>query len=144
MTPDATIYYDEAGVQRGRTFFCLQDLPKIFDTRKDKDEFSSLFPIRASLQANADHEGGFAIKASVVPGLIFSLDRGDVELIVYRYLPAYLPQESVRKAIRANPTTVLPRLGHAPLHATEPEQTASQHKSYIATDGAIIHKRYEQ
>ena len=132
-----TIYYDEAGVQRGRTFFCLQDLPKIFDTRKDKDEFSSLFPIRASLQANADHEGGFAIKASVVPGLIFSLDRGDVELIVYRYLPAYLPQESVRKAIRANPTTVLPRLGHAPLHATEPEQTASQHKSYIATDGAI-------
>src|SRR2546427_590314 len=31
------IYYDEAGVQRGRTFFCLQDLPKIFDTRKDKE-----------------------------------------------------------------------------------------------------------
>ena len=36
-----------------------------------KDEFSPLFPIRASLQKNADHEGGFAIRASVVPGFIF-------------------------------------------------------------------------
>ncbi len=132
-----TIYYDEAGVQRGRTFFCLQDLPKIFGPQKGKDEFSSLFPIRASLQKNADHEGSFAIKASVVPGLYFSLDRGDVELIVYRYLPAYLPQEGLRKAIKTNPETVLPRLNHAPLFAAEPEPTASQHKSYISTDGAI-------
>ena len=132
-----TIYYDEAGVQRGRTFFCLQDLPKIFNSRSVKDEFSSLFPIKASLQRNADHEGGFAIKASVVPGLSFSLDRKDIEVIVYRYLPAYLPQENLRKAIKANPTTELPLLNHAPLFATESVLTASHHKSYIATDGAI-------
>ena len=132
-----TIYYDEAGVQRDRTFFCLQDLPRIFDPKAGKDEFSSLFPIRASLQKNADHEGGFAIKPSVVPGLYFSLDRKDIELIVYRYLPAYLPQESLRKAIKANPKAELPLLSHAPLFATEPAQTAGQHTSYIATDGAI-------
>jgi hypothetical protein len=132
-----TIYYDEAGVQRDRTFFCLQDLPRIFDPKAGKDEFSTLFPIRASLQKNADHEGGFAIKPSVVPGLYFSLERKDIELIVYRYLPAYLPQESLRKAIKANPKAELPLLSHAPLFATEAAQTASQHKSYIATDGAI-------
>ena len=132
-----TIYYDEAGVQRDRTFFCLQDLPRIFDPKAGKDEFSPLFPIRASLQKNADHEGGFAIKPSVVPGLYFSLDRKDVELIVYRYLPAYLPQESLRKAIKVNPTAELPLLNHAPLFATEPVQTVAQHTSYIATDGAI-------
>jgi hypothetical protein len=132
-----TIYYDEAGVQRDRTFFCLQDLPRIFDPKAGKDEFSSLFPIRASLQKNADHEGGFAIKPSVVPGLYFSLERKDIELIVYRYLPAYLPQESLRKAIKTNPKGELPLLSHAPLFATEPAQTASQHTSYIATDGAI-------
>lgn len=133
-----TIYYDEAGVQRDRTFFCLQDLPRIFDPKAAKDEFSSLFPIRASLQKNADHEGGFAIKPSVVPGLYFSLERKDIELIVYSYLPAYLPQESLRKAIKANPKAELPLLNHAPLFAVEPVQTASQHKSYIATDGAIV------
>jgi hypothetical protein len=132
-----TIYYNEAGVQFDRSFFCLQDLPKIFAGQSLKDEFSSLFPIRASLQGNADHEGGFAIKASVVPGLYFSLDRKDIELIVYRYLAAYLPQDSLRKAIKENPTTELPLLNHAPLFAAEPAQTASQHKSYIATDGAI-------
>ena len=136
-----TIYYNEAGVQLDRSFFCLQDLPKIFgpqDVEQDvKDEFSALFPIRASLQSNADHEGGFAIKASVVPGLSFSLERKDVELIVYRYLPAYLPQDSLRKAIREHPKTELPLLDHAPLFATEAVQTASQHRSYIATDGAI-------
>jgi hypothetical protein len=132
-----TIYYDEGGVQRDRSFFCLQDLPRIFGPHKDKDEYSSLFPIRASLQKNADHEGGFEIKASVVPGHYFSLDRKDIELIVYRYLPAYLPQESLRKAIKANPEAEIPLLHHAPLFATEPAQTASQHKSYIATDGAV-------
>ena len=132
-----TIYYDEAGVQRDRTFFCLQDLPRIFDPKAGKDEFSSLFPIRASLQKNADHEGGFAIKPSVVPGLYFSLDRKDIELIVYRYLPAYLPQESLRKALKANPKAELPLLNHAPLFATESAQAAARHSSYIATDGAI-------
>ena len=132
-----TIYYDEAGVQRDRTFFCLQDLPRIFDPKAGEDEFSSLFPIRASLQKNADHEGGFAIKPSVVPGLYLSLDRKDIELIVYRYLPAYLPQESLRKAIKADPKAELPLLSHAPLFATEPAQTAAQHSSYITTDGAV-------
>ena len=132
-----TIYYDEAGTQLDRTFFCLQDLPKIFGLQNAKDEFSSLFPIRASLQKNANHEGDFEIKASVVPGLYFSLDRKDVELIVYRYLPAYLPQDSLRKTIKENPEAEMPLLNHAPLFATEPAQTASQHKSYIATDGAI-------
>jgi len=38
-----TIYYDEAGVQRGRTFFCLQDLPKIFDTARTRTSFRRCF-----------------------------------------------------------------------------------------------------
>ena len=132
-----TIYFDEAGVQRDRTFFCLQDLPKIFGDHAANDEFSPLFPIRASLQKNADHEGGFAIRPSVVPGQFFSLDRRDVEVIVYRYLPAYLPQDRLRKAIRSDPRAIMPLLSDAPLFATEPKTTASQHRSYIATDGAI-------
>ncbi len=94
-----TIYYDEAGVQRDRSFFCLQDLPKIFGPHKDKDEFSSLFPIRASLQKNADHEGGFAIKASVVPGLYFSLDRKDIEVIDACQHDYYLKNAPVPKTI---------------------------------------------
>ena len=72
-----------------------------------------------------------------MPGLYFSLDRKDVELIVYRYLPVYLPQDSLRKTIKENPEAEMPLLNHAPLFATESAQTASQHKSYIATDGAI-------
>jgi hypothetical protein len=133
-----TIYYDEQGVQRDRTFFCLQDLPRIFGPRQiDADKFSQLFPIRASLQKNANHEGDFRIKPTVVPGLFFTLGREDVEVIVYRYLPAYLPQDSLRKAIREHPESELPLLGHAPLFAAEPVQSASEHRSYIATDGAI-------
>jgi hypothetical protein len=133
-----TIYYDEQGVQRDRTFFCLQDLPEIFGPRQiNKDKFSPLFPIRASLQKNASHEGDFRIKATVVAGLFFTLDREDIEVIVYRYLPAYLSQNSLRKAIRENPQSEMPLLGHAPLFAAESAQTASQHRSYIASDGAI-------
>ena len=45
------------------------------------------------------------------------LERKDIELIVYRYLPAYLPQESLRKAIKANPKTAMVRLNDAPLFA---------------------------
>jgi hypothetical protein len=49
----------------------LQDLPKIFGRPQvDKDEFSPLFPIRASLQRNANHEGDFRIKPTVVPGVL--------------------------------------------------------------------------
>jgi len=46
-------------------------------------------------------------------------------------------QSELAEAIKANPTAELPLLHHAPLFATEPVQTASQHRSYLATDGAI-------
>ncbi len=133
-----TIYFDAQGVQKDRTFFCLQDLPKIFGPLQKKgDEFEHLFPIRASLQKNADHEGAFDIRPSVVFGQSVSLERADVELIVYRYLPAYLAQDNLRQAIQKNPKTMAGLFGHAPLYATEAPEQASKHVSFIATDGAI-------
>ena len=133
-----TIYFDQTGKQLDRTFFCLQDLPKIFGREKKKDdEFDRLFPIRASLQKNPDHEGGFDIVKSVARGKSVSIDRDDFELLVYRYLPAYLPQDTLRKTIQENRATVFPLLSHAPLFASELTATAAGHRSYMKSEGAI-------
>lgn len=136
-----TIYFDENGKQLDRTFFCLADLPRIFgDKKKSGDEFEKLFPIRASLQKNPDHEGGFDIEKSVARGKYISLNRDDVELLVYRYLPAYLPQDLLRKAIQEKKEQIIPLLSHAPISQNEEIALASQRKSYMTVDGSIFSK----
>lgn len=133
-----TIDFDEKREMRGRTFFCLQDLPKIFGAPPGaRDEFDRLFPIKASLQKDADHEGSFAIAPSVVLNEYFVLERKDVSIIVYRYLPAYLAQNTFRAALKKNPDELLMRIGHAPIRFDEGSAQASKHVSYGFTDGAI-------
>ncbi len=135
-----TIYYDDANSKKqlDRSFFCLSDLPKIFGSGKKKgDEFEKLFPIRASLQKDADFEGAFDIEKSIYPGGHFTIEREDVELVVYRYLPSYLEQASFRKALKENSRQIVPLLSDAPLYATEPIELASKRKSFAQTDGAI-------
>ena len=134
-----TVYFDDqTGKQLGRTFWCLYDNEKIFGPRPaNGDVFDQLFPIRASLLKNPDHEGDFGVEKPKYPGGHFTLARDDFELLVYRYLPAYLPQEELRKAIRSRKTAETRLFAHAPLAANEPEATAATHVSYAATDGAI-------
>lgn len=96
-----TIYFDKSGKQVDRTFFCLTDLKKIFGPEQKKgDPFEKLFPIRASWQKNADFEGAFPIKETVVPEDPLVIERKDVEIVLYRYLPSYLEQTSLRKALK--------------------------------------------
>lgn len=144
LTPAVTtIYYDDADSKKqlDRTFFCLTDLPKIFgDQKKRGDEFDALFPIRASLQKDADFEGAFEIEKSIYPGGHFTIERDDVELMIYRYLPSYLEQQAFRKAIKERAAEVVPLLSHAPVYATEPVEKASARKSFPQTDGAIATK----
>lgn len=139
LTPAfTTIYYDDndSKKQLDRTFFCLTDLPKIFGDKKKKgDEFEKLFPIRASLQKDADFEGAFEIEKSIYPGGHLTIERDDVELIVYRYLPSYLEQQAFRKAIKTKPKEVVPLLFHAPSFATDTVSEASKKVKYASTDG---------
>jgi hypothetical protein len=131
-----TIDFDDQKKQRGRTFFCLADLPKIFGKARQRgDAFEKLFPIKASLQKDADHEGSFEIGKSVVVGAYFTIARADVELLLYRYLPGYLAQDELKKALKERPGEIRPRLEHSPVLATEPEATAKAHVSYARTDG---------
>lgn len=136
-----TIYYKDK-VENGkpeqldRTFFCLQDLARIFNGQNKTDSFTSLFPIRASLLKNADWDTDFDFLKTYYPGAHFTLNREDFEIVVYRYLPSYLAQEGFRKAIKVDPAQVVPRLTHAPLYATEPSDTASRHKTFYQTEGA--------
>lgn len=133
-----TIYFDESGKQLDRTFFCLPDLNKIFGKEKRKDdEFEKLFPIRASLQKNPDHEGSFEIQASVVKGKHLTLARDDFELLFQRYLPAYLPQDSLRKAIKLKGNSLVSMFTHSPLAANEAVETASKRRPYMASDGSL-------
>ncbi len=139
-----TIYFDDANSKKqlDRSFFCLSDLPKIFGNEKKKgDEFEKLFPIRASLQKDADFEGAFDIEKSIYPGGHFTIERDDVELVVYRYLPSYLEQASFRKALKENSGQILPLLSDAPLYATESAELASKRKSFAQTDGAIADRK---
>ncbi len=125
-----TIYFDESGKQVDRTFFCLHDLPKIFSGgTSSKDAFDRLFPIRATWQQNADFEGAFEIKKSIVPKeppLV--INRADVEILVYRYLPSYLEQASFRKYLKEHPG--VSNLSDAPLTHDESPETARTHSSY--------------
>lgn len=127
-----TIYFDKTGKQIDRTFFCLHDLKKIFGSeQKPNDAFAKLFPIRATWQKNADFEGAFPIKETVVPEDPFIIERKDVEIILYRYLPSYLEQSSFRKMIKAQGSTFTSILSHTPLQHDESGVTASNHSSYI-------------
>jgi hypothetical protein len=133
-----TIYYDDkSGAQLDRTFFCLHDLPKIFGAEKKAgDVFEKLFPLRASLLKNADHEGDFDVKKTFYPGGHLTIARDDAELLVYRYLPGYLPQKPLREAIKKNPEEMRALFKAAPLFATEPKETAVKHETFARTDGA--------
>ncbi|MGZ3743485.1 MAG: M15 family metallopeptidase [Pseudobdellovibrionaceae bacterium] len=127
-----TIYFDKTGKQVDRTFFCLHDLPKIFGSeQKSDDSFAKLFPMRASWQKNADFEGAFPIKESVVLEDPLVIERKDVELVVYRYLPSYLEQTSFRKMIKSNGSKITSILSDAPLHHDESPEKASKHSSYV-------------
>lgn len=131
-----TIWFDETGKQLDRTFWCLQDLEKIFGKEKKKDdEHEKLFPIRASLQKDPDHEGSFDIEKSVARGKFLTLSRGDFELVFSRYLPAYLPQPALRKAIRDKGEQLKKLFAHQPLTHNEPEATASGRRGYMSKDG---------
>lgn len=127
-----TIYFDKTGKQLDRTFFCLHDLKKIFGSEQNSnDAFAKLFPIRATWQKNADFEGSFPIKETVVPEDPLIIERKDVEIVLYRYLPSYLEQTSFRKMLKAQGSKFTPILSHAPNQHDEPAATASQHSSYI-------------
>ncbi|MGZ3718895.1 MAG: hypothetical protein ACXWR1_11165 [Bdellovibrionota bacterium] len=134
-----TVYFDDkTGQQLDRTFWCLYDMEKIFGGLQQKgDVFEKLFPIRASLLKNPDHEGDFNVQKPWYPGGHFTLQRADVELLVFRYLPAYLPQDELRKSIHSGKDKITRLFTHAPIAASEPEASASVRASYAATDGAI-------
>jgi D-alanyl-D-alanine dipeptidase len=138
-----TIYFKDT-VENGkpeqldRYFFCLQDLPKIFGPEKKRgDIFEDLFPMRMSLLKDPDYETDFDFEKVYYPGAHWTVDRGDVELLVYRYLPAYLEQSSFRQAILDNRKVLVPRLTHNPAFASEDPEPASRRSSFASTDGAI-------
>ncbi len=127
-----TIYYDKTGKQVDRTFFCLPDLQKIFGSeQKPNDAYSKLFPIRASWQKDADFEGAFPIKQTVVPEDPLIIERKDVEIVLYRYLPSYLEQASFRKMLKSKGSQFTSMLSHAPIRADEPMESAVNRSSYI-------------
>ncbi len=133
-----TIYFDKTGKQVDRTFFCLSDLNKIFGSeQKPGDAFAKLFPIRASWQQNADFEGAFPIKETIVPEEPLVIERKDVEIILYRYLPSYLEQSSFRKMLKKEGRKITSLLTHAPLRHDEDPKTAATHSSYIQSEGFV-------
>jgi D-alanyl-D-alanine dipeptidase len=132
-----TIYFDKSKTQLDRTFFCLTDLKKIFGPEQRPDDaFAKLFPIRASWQKDADFEGAFPIKETVVPEDPFIIDRADVEIVLYRYLPSYLEQSSFRKMLKVQGSQFTSVLSHAPIRSDEPADTAAKRSSYIKS-GAL-------
>ena len=131
-----TIYFDKAGKQVDRTFFCLHDLPKIFGAEaKNGDPFERIFPIRATWQKDADFEGAFPIKETITPDDPLVIERKDVELLVYRYLPSYLEQSGFRAYLKAHPDFIS-HLSDSPQAHDETVASAAKHRSYI-TSGAI-------
>jgi len=126
-----TIEYDQNKKKLSRTFFCLNDLPQIFGKAQKKgDAFEKLFPIKGALMMNAQHEGLFKILPNVVPGPGFSLERSDVEIVFYRYLPTYLPQKELRKSIEKDPAKIVPLFSDAPRSARE--KRPARHASIFA------------
>lgn len=127
-----TIYFDRTGKQVDRTFFCLSDLKKIFGSeQKQNDAYSKLFPIRASWQKDADFEGAFPIKQTIVPEDPLIIERKDVEIVLYRYLPSFLEQSSFRKMLKSKGSQFTSILSHAPIRADEPIESAAKRSSYI-------------
>ena len=132
MPAVTTIYFDKTGKQIDRTFFCLPDLKKIFgQEQKENDQFAKLFPIRASWQKDADFEGAFAIKPSVVPEAPLVIERRDVQIVLYRYLPSYLEQSGFRKMLKAKGGRFTSVLSHAPSRSDDTPEEAAQRSSYI-------------
>jgi D-alanyl-D-alanine dipeptidase len=130
-----TIYFDKTGKQIDRTFFCLHDLPKIFGPEaKAGDAFEKLFPIRATWQKDADFEGAFPIKETITTDDPLVIERKDVQLLVFRYLPSYLEQSGFRAYLKAHPEFIS-HLSDAPLAHDEPAATAARHHSYINSGG---------
>ncbi len=126
-----TIYFDKTGKQIDRTFFCLKDLPKIFGSeKKSGDIFEKLFPIRATWQKDADFEGTFPIKETITKDDPLIIERKDVELILYRYMPAYLEQQGFRKYLKSHPE-IISSLSHSPITHNESPATAANRKSYV-------------
>lgn len=130
-----TIWYDDSdGEQLARTFFCLHDVPEMFDGADPR--FDDQFPIGASLLKDGDHERELKIRQSHYPGGHLTLSRSDVSVPVFRYLPAYLGQDDLRAAIEADPAGTRARMDHAPAaHDESPEQAAA-HPSYLRGIGA--------
>lgn len=91
-----------------------------------------MFPIAAAFLENAQHEGIFRIRETAVRGQSLVLERDDIELLALRYLPAYLPTESLRAAVAARPA-LRERLDHGPVHPTEDPATAASHATYAAS-----------
>ena len=132
-----TIWYDDAeagGEQQSRTFFCLHDLPEMFDGAEPA--FDDQFPIGASLLKDGDHERELKIRSSHYPGGHLTLSRSDVSLAVHRYLPSYLDQGALRAAITADPAGTRARMDHAPITHDEPPEQAAGHPSYLRSVGA--------
>lgn len=130
-----TIHYADSGQQLSRTFFCLQDVPVMFEG-PDDDPHAALFPIHASLLKDAQHEGIFKIRESHHPGGFFTLSRDEVSLAVYRYLPEYLDQDALRAAIAADPQGTARRIAHAPIVHDEPESAAAARSDFRRSEGA--------
>ncbi len=127
-----TIYFDKTGKQIDRTFFCLPDLKKIFGPeQKPDDAYAKLFPIRASWQKDADFEGAFPIKQTVVPEDPLVIERKDGEIVLYRYLPSYLEQSSFRKMLKSKGSAFTALLSHAPIRADDSVENAAKRSSYI-------------
>lgn len=127
-----TIYFDKAGKQLDRTFFCLSDLKKIFGPeQQSQDKYDKLFPIRASWQKDADFEGAFPIKETVVPEDPLTLERKDVELVLYRYLPSYLEQSGFRKMLKKQGSLFTSTLSDAPIKNDDTKEAAIKRSSYI-------------
>jgi len=127
-----TIFFDKTGKQVDRTFFCISDLKKIFGSeQKENDPYAKLFPIRASWQKNADFEGAFPIKETVVPDEPLIIERKDVEIVLYRYLPSYLEQSSFRKMLKAKGASFTSVLSHAPVRNDDKVESAEKRQSYI-------------
>ncbi len=120
-----TIQY-AGGQQVERTFFCLHDLPEMVgDGARPGDRFEGLFPIRAALLGNAQHEAIFEIGKNVVGGGELVLERADIELVLHRYLPAYVDPDDLRRNVAAHPE-LRERFDHAPVHPAESVETAQR------------------
>jgi len=122
-----TIDYDENKKMIGRTFFCLNDLESIFSP-KPSNEFSKLFPIVATWQKNADYEGRFKIKQSIVPReKKLVIEPGDVQIMHRRYLPAYVNQTQLRERIQKKGPEFTSLLSHAAQRHDESRSSAESH-----------------